>query len=116
MSPASSRCWRSTASTRGAPPRSRSRCWSAASWLPSAKELDSDLRAMAAAKGWGDRVIDMVKQILICGDADTVGERLGELAASGVTGLVCNLPVNGHVPGRISLMAEVADRALTAGR
>ena len=81
---------------------------------PSAKELDSDLRAMAAAKGWGDGVIDMVKQILICGDADTVGQRLGELAASGVTGLVCNLPVNGHVPGRISLMAEVADRALTA--
>lgn len=81
---------------------------------PSEAELDDDLRAMAAAKGWGDGVIDMVKQMLIVGDSDTVAERLGEIAASGVDGLTCNLPVNGHVPGRVALLGEVADRALSA--
>ncbi|MBS1838554.1 MAG: LLM class F420-dependent oxidoreductase, partial [Actinobacteria bacterium] len=81
---------------------------------PTTAELDRDLKAMADAKGWGDGVIEMVRQMLICGDADTVGERLAEVAASGVTGLSCNLPVNGHVPGRIALLGEVADTALSA--
>ena len=81
---------------------------------PTAVELDADLRSMAEAKGWGDGVIDMVKQLLIVGDPDTVGERLAEIAASGVHGLTFNLPVNGHVPGRIALLGEIADRALTA--
>ena len=84
---------------------------------PTMDEVDDDLRTMAAAKGWGDGVIDMVEQLLIVGDADTVGERLAEIAASGVDGLTCNLPANGHVPGRVALLGEVADRALTsAGR
>ncbi|UDY35192.1 LLM class F420-dependent oxidoreductase [Dermatobacter hominis] len=84
---------------------------------PTTAEVDADLRAMAEAKGWGDGVIDMVKQMLIVGDADTVGEQLAEIAASGVDGLTCNLPANGHVPGRVALLGEVADRALAgAGR
>ena len=65
---------------------------------PTAVELDADLRSMAEAKGWGDGVIDMVKQLLIVGDPETVGERLAEIAASGVHGLTVNLPVNGRVP------------------
>jgi alkanesulfonate monooxygenase SsuD/methylene tetrahydromethanopterin reductase-like flavin-dependent oxidoreductase (luciferase family) len=81
---------------------------------PSEAELDADLRSMAEAKGWADGVIDMVKQLLIVGDADTVAERLAEIASSGVDGLTCNLPVNGHVPGRVALLGEVADRALAA--
>jgi alkanesulfonate monooxygenase SsuD/methylene tetrahydromethanopterin reductase-like flavin-dependent oxidoreductase (luciferase family) len=84
---------------------------------PTMEEVDDDLRTMAEAKGWGDGVVDMVKQMLIVGDADTVGERLAEIAGSGVTGLTCNLPANGHVPGRVALLGEVADRALaSAGR
>ncbi len=62
-------------------------------------------------------MIDIVKQMLIVGDADEVGERLSEIAASGISGLAVNLPANGHVPGRVALMGEVADRALaSAGR
>lgn len=84
---------------------------------PSAAEVDADLRDVAEAKGWGEGVIDIVKQMLIVGDADEVGERLSEIAASGISGLAVNLPANGHVPGRVALMGEVADRALaSAGR
>jgi F420-dependent oxidoreductase-like protein len=81
---------------------------------PTMAEVDEDLRTMAAAKGWGDGVVDMIKQMLIIGDADTVEERLTEIAASGVDGLTMNLPANGHVPGRVALLGEVADRALAA--
>lgn len=79
---------------------------------PSESELDADLRAVADAKGWGSGVVDLMRQALICGDADTVGERLSELASTGVDGLICNLPANGHVPGRVALLGQVADAAL----
>ncbi len=79
---------------------------------PSATELDADLQAMADAKGWGTGVVDMMKDVLICGDADAVGERLAQLGSSGVDGLVINLPANGHVPGRVALLGDVADAAL----
>lgn len=79
---------------------------------PSTADAESDIRAVAAAKGWGDGVVDLVKDMLIVGDPATVGERLAELAGTGIDGLVCNLPVNGHVPGRVSLLGEVADAAL----
>lgn len=79
---------------------------------PTAAELDADLKAMADAKGWGTGVIDKMKEGLMCGDADTVGERLAELGASGIDGIVCNLAANGHIPGRVSLLGTVADAAL----
>jgi len=79
---------------------------------PSAAELDADLQAVADSKGWGPGVTDMMKDVLICGDADAVGERLAELGSSGIDGLVINLPANGHVPGRVTLLGEVADAAL----
>jgi F420-dependent oxidoreductase-like protein len=81
---------------------------------PTTAEAEADIAAMAAAKGWGDGVTDMVQQLLIVGDPDTVGERLAEVAGSGVTGLAINLPINGHVPGRVALLGEVADRALAS--
>lgn len=79
---------------------------------PTMEDAESDVRSIAAAKGWGDGVVDLVKDMLIVGDPDTVGERLAELTATGIDGLVCNLPVNGHVAGRVALLGAVADQAL----
>jgi F420-dependent oxidoreductase-like protein len=79
---------------------------------PTMEEADADLAAIAAAKGWPDEAIEMVKGILIHGDPDTVGERLEALVATGLDGLTVNAPGNGHIPGRVGLLGEVAGRAL----
>ena len=60
---------------------------------------------------------DTRRQILalvVWGDADEVGERLGDALGHGADGLTCSLPANGHVPGRIELLGEVATAALGA--
>ena len=41
---------------------------------PTMEEAESDLREVAAVKGWSEEVIEMAKLILIFGDSDTVGE------------------------------------------
>ncbi|MDH3298980.1 MAG: LLM class F420-dependent oxidoreductase [Acidimicrobiia bacterium] len=79
---------------------------------PTMEEADADLRAMAAVKGWNDEVIDMVKSVLIHGDPDTVGERLEAFMATGLDGLTLNAPGNGHIPGRVALLGEVANRVI----
>ena len=79
---------------------------------PTMEEADADLRAMAAVKGWNDEVIDMVKSVLIYGDPDTVGERLEAFMATGLDGLTLNAPGNGHIPGRVALLGEVANRVI----
>jgi F420-dependent oxidoreductase-like protein len=79
---------------------------------PTAEESEADLRAMAAAKGWPDEVVELAKGVLVHGDPDTVGEQIAAVRAAGVDGVTVSLPANGHVPGRIALLGEVADRAL----
>jgi F420-dependent oxidoreductase-like protein len=79
---------------------------------PTMEEADADLRAMAAAKGWPDEVVEMAKGFLAHGDPDTVGEQLSEHMATGIDGLTISLPANGHVPGRVTLLGEVASRVL----
>ncbi len=79
---------------------------------PTMEEADADVRAMAALKGWGDEVVEMVKGILIYGDPDTVGEQLQAAMATGLDGLTINLPANGHIPGRVELLGEVANAAI----
>ncbi len=79
---------------------------------PTMEEAEGDLQAMAAVKGWNDEVIDMVKGILIHGDPDTVGERLEAFMATGLDGLTLNAPGNGHIPGRVALLGDVANRVI----
>jgi len=74
---------------------------------PTMEEAEADMAEMAAAKGWGPEVSDMVKDFLIYGDADTVGERLTAAMATGIDGLTINLPVNGHKLDRIALLGEL---------
>ncbi len=75
---------------------------------PTMEEAEADLRAVAAAKGWGDEVVEMAKAILVFGDPDTVGEHLRAVMDTGIDGLTINLPGNGHDPDRIGLLGEVA--------
>ena len=81
---------------------------------PTMDEAKSDLRATAEAKGWSvgqfEDIINSRTDFVI-GDPDTVGETLAELAGYGIDGVTMDLPVNAHMPERIALLAETANRA-----
>ena len=79
---------------------------------PTMEEADADLQAIAAAKGWPDEAVEMAKSMLIHGDPDTVGEQLQARMEAGLDGLTVNAPANGHIPGRVALLGEVANRAI----
>lgn len=79
---------------------------------PTMEEADADLAALAAIKGWGDEELGIIKSISIHGDPDTVGEKLSATMATGLDGLTINAIINGHIPGRVSLLGQVADAAL----
>lgn len=75
---------------------------------PTMEEAEADVREVAAAKGWNDEIIEMIKTILIYGDPDTVGERLQACMDTGIDGMTINLPGNGHKTDRIGLLGEIA--------
>jgi F420-dependent oxidoreductase-like protein len=74
---------------------------------PTMEEAQADLAATAAVKGWSDEIVEMAKNILVFGDPDTVGERLGAMMATGIDGLTLNLPANGNNTDRIGLLGEI---------
>ncbi len=84
----------------------------AANVAPSMEEAEEDLRAISAVKGWPEETIDLMRPMLVHGDPDTVGEELEAFMATGIDGLAINMVANGHVPGRISLLGEVATKVL----
>jgi F420-dependent oxidoreductase-like protein len=79
---------------------------------PTMEEAEADLKALAEFKGWPDEALDMVRGFVISGDPDTVGEQLETRMAAGLDGLTVNAPANGHVPGRVALLGEVANKAI----
>jgi F420-dependent oxidoreductase-like protein len=79
---------------------------------PTMEQAEDDLQAMAEVKGLSEEVLELVKAVAIYGDPDTVGEKLAEAMAQGLDGLTINLPFNGHIPGRVALLAEVARTAM----
>ena len=79
---------------------------------PTMEEAEADLDAMAKVKGWNDAIKDMVRQRLIFGDPDTVGEILSKAVGFGLDGLIVDLPVNGHNVERIELLGEISLKAL----
>jgi len=48
----------------------------------------------------------------VLGDPDTVAERLAADLALGIDGFTINLPLNGHVPGRVALLGETVSKLL----
>jgi alkanesulfonate monooxygenase SsuD/methylene tetrahydromethanopterin reductase-like flavin-dependent oxidoreductase (luciferase family) len=79
---------------------------------PTMEEAEDDLRAIAEVKGWNDEILDMVRTLAVFGDPATVGEKLSEAVGHGLDGLTVNLAFNGHIPGRVTLLADVARQAM----
>jgi alkanesulfonate monooxygenase SsuD/methylene tetrahydromethanopterin reductase-like flavin-dependent oxidoreductase (luciferase family) len=79
---------------------------------PTQEELDADFAAVAEAKGWNDAIVGAAKKALICGDPDTVGAILQDAVGKGLDGITVDLPVNGHNPERIALLAEISNKIL----
>jgi alkanesulfonate monooxygenase SsuD/methylene tetrahydromethanopterin reductase-like flavin-dependent oxidoreductase (luciferase family) len=79
---------------------------------PTMEQAMADARALSGVKGWTDEVIEMIKGMIIFGDPDTVGEKIQEFVDAGVDGLTINLPINGHITERISLVGEIANKIL----
>lgn len=80
---------------------------------PTMEQAVDDLRVMGHAKGWNDEVINMARSSLVFGDPDTVGEQLASFAETGIDGLGLSLAANGHIPGRLTLLGEIATKALS---
>jgi F420-dependent oxidoreductase-like protein len=55
---------------------------------------------------------DQILALVVWGSPDEVGETLAEVLASGVDGITCSLPANGHVAGRVALLGETAAKVL----
>jgi alkanesulfonate monooxygenase SsuD/methylene tetrahydromethanopterin reductase-like flavin-dependent oxidoreductase (luciferase family) len=81
---------------------------------PTMEEAVADVRVMGQAKGWSDEAIEANRANLIIGDPDAVGEQLTSLATTGIDGFGLSLAANGHIPGRLGLLGEVAGAVLTA--
>ncbi len=79
---------------------------------PTMEEAEADLREVAEVKGWDEATMGFIKEFLIYGDTDTVGEKLTELMATGIDGMTINLPGNGHNLDRIGLLGELANKVI----
>ena len=86
---------------------------------PTTDEAMSDLHDGLRANGLGldsmpeDQQTAITERFIV-GDPDTVGAQLADDLALGVDGFTINLPVNGHVPGRVALLGETASKVIAA--
>lgn len=84
---------------------------------PTMDEAMRDLQATAEVKGWSTKQFEDIinsRTDFVIGDPDTVGETLERLAGYGIDGVTVDLPANAHLPERIALLAETANRAFPA--
>ena len=84
----------------------------ATSLAPTMEQADADLRTLVAHKGFGEEVFDRFRSSMVHGDPDTVGEKLEAFMATGIDGLIVSLMPSGHIPGRVSLLGEVASKVV----
>ena len=84
---------------------------------PTMEAARADIAETAAAKGWSPEVFEerlRLRDDVIIGDPDTVGEAMQRLAGFGLDGVTADLPANAHRPERIALLGEVAAKAFPA--
>lgn len=84
---------------------------------PTMEEAQADMAEAFRRRGIDlatapDDLKAMVTGRFIVGDPDTVGERLAADRAIGVDGFTINLPLNGHIPGRVALLGETAAKVV----
>jgi F420-dependent oxidoreductase-like protein len=84
---------------------------------PTMEEARADLDAYIRLRGVDPETLSDESRALLAGrfligDPDTVGELLTNDLALGVDGFTINLPANGHVPGRVTLLGETAAKVV----
>ena len=84
---------------------------------PTSAEAEADLAAGMLARGvdlssMNTEQRDAILDRFIVGDPDTVGERLAADLALGIDGFTLNLPLNGHIPGRVELLGKTASKVV----
>ncbi|MBW2394267.1 MAG: LLM class F420-dependent oxidoreductase [Deltaproteobacteria bacterium] len=79
---------------------------------PTLEELEADVDELAKVKGWNDAIKGMIRERLIYGDPDSVGEQIQAAVSKGLDGVTVDLPLNGHNVERIELLGEIASKAL----
>lgn len=84
---------------------------------PTMEEAQADLRAWFERRGIDlDALPDDVRAMhtgrFFVGDPDTIGERFVEAKATGVDGFTVNMPANGHVPGRVTMLGEILSKVV----
>lgn len=78
---------------------------------PTMEEATQELDAYLVRRGLDVSTLDeealaRIRNRMVYGDPDTVGEQMTEFMATGVDGFTINMPANGHVPGRVALLGE----------
>jgi F420-dependent oxidoreductase-like protein len=78
---------------------------------PTMEEAQRDLVEGFARRGvdltsMSDEQRNAATSRVVVGDPDTIGERFAADLARGVDGFTVNLTLNGHVPGRVTLLGE----------
>ena len=79
---------------------------------PTMEDALADLERTGAVKGLSDGAKEFVKDALIFGDPDTVGEEIQTAVSKGLDGVTVDLPINGDNIDRISLLGEICSKAL----
>jgi F420-dependent oxidoreductase-like protein len=84
---------------------------------PTMEEAQADLAAYFQQRGLDIASLpadqrEFFETRFVLGDPDTVGELLAADLALGVDGFTLNAPANGHVPGRVTLLGEVAAKVV----
>ncbi len=85
---------------------------------PTHDEAVADLDAFFAGRGLDLTSMSVVeaqgmRDIFVHGSPDEVGEQCSEWMALGIDGFTVNSIVNGHVPGRVSLLGETLSKVIS---
>jgi F420-dependent oxidoreductase-like protein len=84
---------------------------------PTHEEAMADLTAFGRGLGFDLETMDEglrdgLLAMFTLGTPDEVGEQLSAALVDGVDGFTCSLPANGHLPGRVELLGQVARRVV----
>ncbi len=81
---------------------------------PTMEAARADIAETATVKGWSPDAFEerlRMRNDVVIGDPDTVGEAMQRLAGYGLDGVTADLPANSHKLERIALLGEVAAKA-----
>jgi F420-dependent oxidoreductase-like protein len=82
------------------------------SWLrsaciaPTMEQAEAEAQAWFDRRGFDEREREAVLSRYHVGDPDSVAAKFEEDLATGVEGFTINMPANGHIPERVSLLGE----------